>query len=86
VSGLSGATQITAGDAHTCALLEGGSAKCWGSNASGRLGDGTTTQRLTPVESQIGPPRGFPWATSVTAAPPSGTPQTTPLTLSISSP
>ncbi len=41
--------QIAAGDAHSCALLANGSIACWGDNARGQLGDGTTTQRLTPV-------------------------------------
>jgi alpha-tubulin suppressor-like RCC1 family protein len=34
------ATQITASSAHTCALLEGGSLRCWGYNAFGQLGYG----------------------------------------------
>jgi len=34
------ATQIAAGLHHTCALLAGGSVRCWGSNASGQLGHG----------------------------------------------
>jgi alpha-tubulin suppressor-like RCC1 family protein len=34
---------------HTCGVAIGGDAYCWGDNESGQLGDGTTTDRPTPV-------------------------------------
>ena len=60
--GINNATAIIAGSAHTCARLADGSAKCWGYNYFGQLGDGTTTNRLTPVAVQ-----GIRNATAITA-------------------
>ena len=40
---------MSAGTSHTCARLSDGTARCWGLNTNGRLGDGTTIQRSTPT-------------------------------------
>jgi len=41
--------QVVAGTNHSCARMSDGTARCWGLNSSGQLGDNTTTQRTAPV-------------------------------------
>ena len=45
----SGNLAITTGAYFTCALSADRQVKCWGANFYGQLGDGTKTQRTTPV-------------------------------------
>ncbi len=41
---------ISIGLAHICVLSDGGTVWCWGANASGQLGTGTTTPSSVPVQ------------------------------------
>ncbi len=50
VSGLtSGVKAIHTGTNHSCALLIDGTARCWGANFNGQLGNGTTEHSNAPV-------------------------------------
>lgn len=50
VAGLPSAVQtVTGGVTHSCALTSVGTVLCWGRNADGQLGDGTTTSHLSAV-------------------------------------
>ena len=42
-------TALAAGELHSCGATISGDVWCWGGNANGQLGDGTTITRRTPV-------------------------------------
>ena len=49
ISGITNAVGVS-GDVNSgCVLLDGGRVQCWGTNGSGQLGDGTTTDSDVPV-------------------------------------
>ena len=48
VTGLSTATQLAAGDIHTCARLTDRTLRCWGNGGAGQLGNGSVADRANP--------------------------------------
>ena len=58
----SGVAAVGMGSGYSCALTTGGAVLCWGANAYGQIGDGTTTNRPTPV-----PVTGLPGAVAAIA-------------------
>ena len=49
IAGLAGVQEIGVGGNYYCALANNGAVLCWGGNANGQLGDGSTVQRSTPA-------------------------------------
>src|SRR5437879_13139793 len=54
VTGLTTATRVVTGDAHTCALLGDGTVQCWGVGDSGQRGDGTFNNISTVPVAVVG--------------------------------
>lgn len=54
VPGISEVLAVTAGGAHTCVVLAGGSASCWGLNKDGQLGASSTPSYHSPTPVTVG--------------------------------
>jgi alpha-tubulin suppressor-like RCC1 family protein len=50
VPGVSGATAVTAGRQHMCAIVANGAVKCWGRGPNGQLGNGTNVSASAQVD------------------------------------
>ncbi|MBK9754142.1 MAG: RCC1 repeat-containing protein [Nannocystis sp.] len=50
VRGINDATDLRAGDDHTCALRRSGGVVCWGDNRGGQLGNEVRTAWVTPTQ------------------------------------
>ncbi len=53
VKGITTAKSVSAGDNHTCALLEGGIAECWGNNQDGQVGSNEVSGPSTPTPVRV---------------------------------
>lgn len=49
LSGGATPASVELGGEHSCAVTAAGAVQCWGRNDSGQVGDGTTTDRTSPV-------------------------------------
>ncbi len=51
-SGISSIFSVSGGGSHAVALKSDGTVWVWGNNTNGQLGDGTTVQRISPVQAK----------------------------------
>jgi len=47
-------TKIAGGGIHSLVIDDSGNLRVWGNNKNGQLGDGTTTDRLSPIKIKSG--------------------------------
>jgi alpha-tubulin suppressor-like RCC1 family protein len=52
---MTGLWEISAGAVHTCAVTNTNELLCWGDNAHGQLGTGSTEDRVYPTQVVCGP-------------------------------